>query len=74
MRIESMLESIAKHGKRVPNLSLSYLRTGDVYLAPAAEKHRVTLPKEYRTFLTSLGNGGAGPFYGILRLGLETRR
>jgi SMI1 / KNR4 family (SUKH-1) len=28
-------------------------------------KHEVTLPSEYVAFLTTLGNGGAGPFYGL---------
>jgi len=29
------------------------------------EKHRVTLPEGYTRFLTEIGNGGAGPFYGL---------
>lgn len=30
--------------------------------------HNVTLPKEYVEFITAIGNGGAGPFYGLERL------
>ena len=28
-------------------------------------KHEITLPSEYVAFLTTIGNGGAGPFYGL---------
>lgn len=28
-------------------------------------EHKILLPKEYVAFLTTLGNGGAGPFYGL---------
>lgn len=38
-------------------------------LAAFERKHSVALPPDYRTFLAKLGNGGAGPYYGIFRLG-----
>jgi hypothetical protein len=32
------------------------------------KKHGIILPPEYRNFLSQIGNGGAGPYYGLLPL------
>lgn len=32
-------------------------------------RHHITLPSEYRGFLIHVGNGGAGPAYGLFKLG-----
>jgi hypothetical protein len=34
------------------------------------QEHAISLPLEYRIFITQIGNGGAGPFYGFFPLGV----
>jgi hypothetical protein len=51
------------HGFRVfPPLSEERVRAFEA-------KHRIVLPLEYRGFLMNIGNGGAGPYYGLFKLG-----
>ena len=35
------------------------------------EQHHIALPEDYRNFLCSVGNGGAGPSFGIYKLGMD---
>ncbi|QDT48901.1 hypothetical protein Pan258_29480 [Symmachiella dynata] len=32
-------------------------------------EHRITLPEDYKRFIAEIGNGGAGPYYGLHQMG-----
>src|SRR5258708_5365552 len=38
-------------------------------LSAMEREYGARLPEDYRHFLLELGNGGAGPYYGLFRLG-----
>lgn len=40
-------------------------RLSDDQICLFEQRYEITLPKGYRTFLTEIGNGGAGPYYGL---------
>jgi hypothetical protein len=48
-------------------------RVTEARLAAFEKKHDVGLPADYRAFLKEAGNGGAGPFYGVFKLGQMDR-
>jgi hypothetical protein len=43
-------------------------RLTDKQVADFEAEQSITLPADYRDFLTKIGDGGAGPYYGLLRL------
>ena len=40
----------------------------DAQVSAIEKKYRITLPADYRRFLIEVGNGGAGPYYGVFKL------
>jgi hypothetical protein len=45
------------------------LRLAETTVREYEERHSLQLPADYRTFLLQVGNGGAGPCYGLYPLG-----
>jgi hypothetical protein len=41
----------------------------DLELEAFENNHAIILPDPYRTFISKIGNGGAGPYYGLFPLG-----
>ena len=38
------------------------------YISSFENEHEISLPTDYRLFLKEVGNGGAGPYYGMFKL------
>jgi len=55
-------------GAEAPGFGLNP-ELNEAVVATFERTHGVHLPGDYRAFLTSVGNGGAGPFYGLFPLG-----
>lgn len=71
-RIREGLREVAARGGAVFGAEAHGFRLGpplpEAEVAAFEARHGVRLPAEYRAFLTRLGDGGAGPAYGLLAL------
>ena len=54
--------AIGHHYRLHPPLPLAVVESFE-------QQHGISLPEDYRSFITSIGNGGAGPSYGVIALG-----
>src|SRR6516165_6463110 len=63
-RNRKVFGALGHHYKLNPTLAVSVIG--------AFEKLKgLSLPEDYRRFLTEIGNGGAGPYYGVLPFGKD---
>jgi len=62
-RAKPKIFGVEEHGfKLKPPLS-------ETEVAGFEKRYRINLPADYRQFITEIGNGGAGPYYGVFPLG-----
>jgi hypothetical protein len=60
--------AVEQHGYRLRPV------VDEATLARASRAAGIALPEEYRHFVTTVGDGGAGPYYGVLPLGAALDR
>lgn len=72
-RIRELLQEMQSSGSRVFGADEHHFLLNpplpEAEVAAFERYHRIILPSDYRHFITHIGNGGAGPFYGIFPLG-----
>ena len=67
-RIRRVSSGLDVFGSEMHNFSLNPPLPKPV-LERFEAQHKIRLPADYRQFLLTVGNGGAGPAYGVFRLG-----
>jgi hypothetical protein len=63
-RGRSIFGSIGHHYKLNPPLAQTVVKEFE-------REHKINLPEDYRYFITEIGNGGAGPYYGLFPFGMQ---
>lgn len=71
-RLQAKLTELRRHGTQVFGSSTHHYLLNpclsERQVQEAEDRYGITLPEDYRHFLLFMGNGGAGPDYGILPL------
>jgi hypothetical protein len=68
--LEALDRGLELFGAKVHQYKLNPVATESAVAALEA-RFSFSLPADYRSFVTAVGNGGAGPYYGIYPLGFE---